>query len=670
MYSKDIKQSLARTWMPFFGHFGKLTAIQELTIPQILTKNNVVVISPAASGKTEAVIAPVLQNLFNDGRFDHALGKLRVLYVSPTRALVNDLYRRLEQSVVYLNLTIGVKTGDRPQLTAKNVPNILLTTPESFDSLLTRRPKLFLDVAAVILDEIHLLDNTPRGDQLRVLLNRLRKINDRLQYCALSATIDDLGIGDRYFPEAKVCLLKAPREIEYVLMPAKGFVSSLMALAGSRRFKKILVFFNARSLAELYSQKLDQPPFADLVYVHHASLPKPRREDVERMMNSSERAILCATSTLELGIDIGSVDCVVLYRPPFNVSSLLQRIGRGNRRTRGLFAVGVYTSEWEKLLFKTYFDCAQQGLLYEKRYNPTLSVIPQQIYSYLHQRRRIGTTMKSLTGILSPMYGEETVKTIFKSLYETRKIVEMRSGIYYDSSDLEKKIDWGRIHSNIAETSFGEYDVYNTALGNLVGRIFHLREKFVLGGKCWQISQIIEKEKKVYARCIGDASAVTKIFEGKGAGSYNYLLAPTIKRAFMPESEMVEFPYALEAGKTHILHLFGSLYGFIWADSLFHEGIEAMDVEGKLLVLSGELSNDDHFPAPSVDAVRVVLGENIRRLEDALGSGAYFYDLPKEYQIEDHFLNLDIHGFLEFLKSLRLVQIELERFRQMARSLK
>jgi ATP-dependent Lhr-like helicase len=670
MESKGIKRALERTWMPFFGHFNRLTPIQELTIPQILKRNNVVVISPAASGKTEAVIAPVLQNLFDAGGFDDALGKLKVLYISPTRALVNDLYRRLTQPLEYLNLTIRVKTGDRPQLTAKNVPNILLTTPESFDSLLTRRPKLFLDLAAVVLDEIHLLDNTPRGDQLRILLNRLRKINDQLQYCALSATIDDLDIGSRYFPDAKVCLLKAPREIEYQLLPSKGFVQKLMALARDRRLKKILVFFNARSLAELYSQKLDQPPFSDLVYVHHASLPKPRREEVERMMNSSDRAILCATSTLELGIDIGSVDCVVLYRPPFNVSSLLQRIGRGNRRTSGLFAIGVYTSDWEKLLFTTYFDCARQGHLYEKRYNPTLSIIPQQTYSYLYQRRRIGTTMKSLVSIFSPVFGEEAVKRVFKNLYETHKIVEARPGIYYDSNELEKQIDWGKIHSNIAETSFGEYDVFNAALGNLVGRIFHLRERFVLGGRCWQVNQIIEQEKKVYARCVGDASAVTKIFEGKGAGSYNYLLAPTIKQAFLPEMGLLEFPYALEGNKTHILHLFGSLYGFIWADALFHDGVDAMDVEGRLLVLSGDPWRGDRFPIPSVDVVRAVIGENIRRLEDALGSGAYFYDLPTEYQIEDHFLNLDIHGFMEFLGTLHLVPVDLETFRRIASSLK
>jgi len=670
MEGMDIKSALRRTWVPFFAHFGKFTAIQELAIPVILEKNNVVVISPAATGKTEAVIAPIIENLFGKGSLEGTSCKLRVLYISPTRALVNDLCRRLSEPMNYLNVTMSVKTGDRPHLISKKVPDILLTTPESFDSLLTRRPRLFLDLEAVVLDEIHLLDNNPRGDQLRILLNRLRKINSRLQYCALSATIDDLGIGSRYFPDAKVCLLKAPREIEYHLLDAKGFVDKIMDIARQKHLRKILVFFNARSLAELYSQKLNIPPFTDRVYVHHASLPRVKREEVEHVMNSTERVILCATSTLELGIDIGSVDCVVLFRPPFDVSSLLQRIGRGNRRTKELFAIGVYTSGWEKILFNTYFECARQGQLYDKRYNPTLSIVPQQIYSYCFQRRRVGTTIKSLVDVFSPVYDAETTKKIFKSLYENGKIQETRPGIYFDSSAMEKKIDWGKIHSNIAETSFGEYDVYNATAGNLVGRVFHLREKFVLGGRSWQTSQIDEKEKRVYARCVGDASAVTKIFEGKGAGSYNYLLAPTLKAKILPELRHEDFPYAIEGNNTHILHLLGSLYGFILADALMQENIEAMDVEGKLLVLNGFVMSGDRFPIPGDDAIRKVIADNIRRLEDALGSGAYFYDLSLEYQVEDHYLNLDISGFREFLQSLRLVNVEIDRFRQIAESIK
>ncbi|UCG29384.1 MAG: DEAD/DEAH box helicase [candidate division WOR-3 bacterium] len=666
----EIKRALRRTWFPFFARFGKFTPVQEITIPQILRNKNVVVISPSASGKTEAVIAPVLENMFERRLFNVRPNKLRVLYISPTRALVNDLYRRLLDPIDYLNLTLGLKTGDRPRLSDKNMPHVLLTTPESFDSLLTRRPRVFLDLEAVILDEIHLLDNTPRGDQLRILLNRLRKIRNRLHYSALSATIDDLEIGCRYFSDPEVCMLDAPREIDYLLVPAKDVVVKLMAISRERRFKKILAFFNARSLAELYSQKLAVPPFSDAVYVHHASLPRARREDIERIMNSADHAILCATSTLELGIDIGTVDCIVLFRPPFDVSSMLQRIGRGNRRTQSLFAVGVYTNDWERTLFETYFECARQGNLYDKRYTPNLSVIPQQIYSYFHQRRRIGTTVNSLTKVFSPVCSEGTVKTVFKHLYEEGKVSETRPGIYFNSPSLEKKIDYGKIHSNIAETSFGEYDVFNVTVGNLVGRVFHLREKFVLGGKCWRIRQIDEKEKKVYAQCIGDASAVTKVFEGKGAGSYNYRLAPVIKSRIVPSIGFEYFPYAVESNNTHILHLLGSLYGFILADALFHGGIDAMDVEGKMLVLNRFVPVDDRFPIPGLGSIKKVVSDNISRLEDALGSGAYFYDLPLEYQIEDHMLNMDVQGFLDFLQSLRLVRVEMEQFSRYADSLR
>ena len=668
-HSQVIRRALRRTYMPFFGHFGRFTPVQELAIPPILERRNVVVISPAASGKTEAVVAPVLENLFARDGFDPATRRINVLYVSPTRALVNDLYRRLFDAVSYLNLAIGIKTGDRPHLTSTGQPNLLLTTPESFDSLLTRHPVFFNDLKAVVLDEIHLVDNTPRGDQLRILLNRLRRIQHDLQYCALSATIDDQKIGHRYFPDPVVCALSAPREIEYALIPAKGFEARLLDLVRERAFRKILIFFNARSLAEGFSQRLSRSPFAGSVLVHHASLPRPRREEVEEAMNRSGRAILCATSTLELGIDIGSVDCVVLFRPPFNVSSLLQRIGRGNRRTQTLFAAGVHTSDWERAVFETFFACARAGQLYERQYAAALSVIPQQIYSYLHQRRRIGTTMKCLHQIMGPVYGAEVVDHILRHLYEAGRVQEARPGVYFNAPRLEKKIDWGKIHSNIAETSFGEYDVFDVGLGQRIGRIFHLRERFVLGGRCWQIVRIDEREKKVYAQYVGDAPAVAKIFEGKGAGSYNYRLAPLIKQRCLPDLEPHEFPCTVEAAGTSILHLFGALYGSILADGLGHDGIEAMDVGGKLLVLGGQVLEGDRFPRPGIQAVRKVVQDNIRRLEDALGSGAFFYDLPVEYQIEDLYQNMDMPGFLEFIGSLTLVNMDPERFRAVARSL-
>lgn len=663
MDTQKIKALLKHTWNPFFSRFGRFTPIQELAIPHILDRENVVVISPAATGKTEAVIAPIIENLFSDDTKG-----LKVLYITPTRALVNDLFRRLKAPIISLNLTIARKTGDHPKIDKKRIPTVLLTTPESFDAMLTRIPDIFFNLSAVILDEIHLLDNTPRGDQLRILLIRLRKIfekkNLKIQYCALSATIADLSIGGRYFENPRVCFLKSPREIEFILIPARSFIKEILHITQERQLKKILIFFNARSFAESFSQKINLPPFEDKVFVHHASLHRTKREEVERIMNQSDRAILLATSTLELGVDIGDIDAIVLYRPPYNVSSLLQRTGRGNRRTDKLFAIGVYSNNWEKVLFETFFECAQQGMLYEKKYQSLLSVIPQQIYSYLYQRRRIGTTFNSLYQIFNTIYPEEIVREVFQKLCNEGIIREMRPGIYFLSDKLENKITYGKIHSNITEKSFGEYMVFDIITGHMLGRVYYLLEKFILGGRCWEKINVLEKEKKVYAQCIGEGPEFSKIFEGKGAGNYNYLLSAVLKNRFFPYLGFDEFPLFYDGKNTHIIHLFGSLYGFILAEALYKEGVDVLDVEGKILTLNNFQMPDLKFPIPRQESIKKVIAQNIARFEDALGSGAFFYDLPLELQVEDHLRNLDINGFLDFLKNIILVEIEPEVFKR------
>lgn len=663
MTPEEIKQQLKYTWVPFFSRFGRLLPVQERAIPSILQKYNTVVISPAASGKTEAVIAPLIENILT--REEHPLPPaLRLLYITPTRALVNDLYRRLGDAVQYTGLNLSRKTGDRSHIDETCLPDILLTTPESFDSMLTRRPRIFSGLQAVVLDEIHLLDNSPRGDQLRILLNRLRLIKKGIQYCALSATIDDMSIGQRYFNDPKVCFLKSEREIDFDFIPGNDFIPRLLTLAKKKVLKKILIFFNARSYVEQFSQELNRPPFQDAVLVHHASLQKQQREDVEQQMNQSEKAILCATSTLELGIDIGDVDCVVLYRPPFNISSLLQRIGRGNRRTNTLYALGVYTNKWEELLFNIFFNCAKTGHLYEKQYHHSLSIIPQQIYSYLYQRRRIGTTMKSLYKIFIPIYSQEQIRTTFKHLMGSGMITETRPGIYFDSQKLETRITYGKIHSNIADINFGEYNVVDMATGRMVGRVFHLRNRFILAGKCWETVKIDQKEKAVYVKYVRNLPAVAKVFEGKGEGNYNYLLANVFKKELYSELNDGEFPFSADGANTYIIHMLGSLYGFLIADSLYVEGIDAVDMEGKLLILNGFQMVDKRFPVPKEETIRSTIKKNIVRLEDALGSGAYLYDLPREQQVEDHYLSLDIDGLLNFLRKLTMHELSLEDFRK------
>jgi len=654
---REIRAALKRTWAPFFSRFGRLTEVQVRAIPLIRDGRNVVVISPAASGKTEAVVAPAVERLLPDRR-----GRFSVLYVSPTRALVNDLYRRLVEPLEYLELALARKTGDHPGIDESKLPFMLITTPESFDSLLCRHTRIFKELSVVILDELHLLDNTPRGDQLRVLLERLRLINADIRYYALSATIDDLDIGRRYFPDPTVVQVPGRRVIDEELMPMGGSWPERVVKELQRRdCRKVLCFFNARSYAEEYAKLLNRPPFTNRVWVHHASLTREVREGVEATMNRDKTGLLCCTSTLELGIDIGDIDGVVLVRPPFNVSSLLQRLGRGNRRRRAnLQALGLYLNSWEKFLFETMFECAREGRLYEKSYTPALSVIPQQVCSYLFQRRRIGTTWDSVRRVLRPLAGGDAqIDRAFRQMIDSGEVVAQRPGIYFNGPATDQRVGTGKVHSNIQDKTFGTYDVHDVTTGRHIGTVFFVFHHFVLAGRSWELVEHREKEKKVMVRPLAAVSSNTKVFEGTGTGGYSYRLAPVLKARLFPDLGPGQFPYFRDGDQLLLVHLLGTTYGYILSEALSARGRDARDMDGKLLVLSGLRPGAKlkTFPAPDLSAVRDVVSGSLFRLEDSLGSGAFFRSLPEELQVEDHLLTLDVRGLLAFLKDLEPVEL-------------
>ncbi len=658
---RAVRAALVRTYPAFFARFGRLTEVQLLAIPRILAGENLVIISPAASGKTEAVVAPVVERLLAEGRTGMA-----VLYVSPTRALVNDLYRRLVEPMEYLGLKVERKTGDHPQIDERRLPFMLLTTPESFDSLLCRHTGIFRTLAAVILDEIHLLDNTPRGDQLRILLERLRLINPDIKGYALSATIDDIQIGRRYFPESGVVQVGNRREINAELLKGgKDWPVPVVELLKKRGCHKVLCFFNARSLAESGVRLFDLPPFSGKVWVHHASLTRQVREEVEAKMNRERTGILCCTSTLELGIDIGDVDAVVLFRPPFNVSSLLQRIGRGNRRLQnGLYMIGVYLDGWERLLFETFIDCAREGRLFDRRYTPCLSVLPQQIISYCFQRRRIGTTVDKVRQIFQPLVGNSAVvERLFLHLVQQGQLVERRAGVYFLAPTLERGVESGKIHSNIQEKSFGQYQVLDVTSGQEIGTVFFVLNRFVLAGRSWETVERREKDKVLLVKPLQAVSLSTRVFEGTGTGGYYYQMAEVLKSRIFPGLKQGEFPYFIEGGEAYIVHLLGATYGGLVAEALEKNGIQAVDMEGKVLVCPKERVGEGRFPLPDYGVIREAISDNIFRLEDGLGSGAFFRYLPDDLQVEDHFLTLDIDGLFSFLDGLRLVRMSADAVR-------
>ncbi|MBC8163686.1 MAG: DEAD/DEAH box helicase, partial [Roseiflexaceae bacterium] len=358
-----LKARLPRTWPAFFERYGSFSATQAAAIPALLGGANVLLCAPTASGKTAAALAPLLERHCPP---DRAPG-LRILYITPTRALANDLAARLAGPLDAPGLTLGVKTGDNT-FRPRRAPDLLLTTPESADSLLSTNARLFATLHALIIDELHLFDGTPRGDQLRVILNRVRRIRAyaaargeapaaALQYAALSATMAaaEATVGGYFWP-AQIVRVSGQRVItaEQIASTPGSSAEILEYLASfrARGWRKALVFCNSRAEVEAYAAATrPASPFGSAVYAHYSNIDPRRRREIEQQFGLADAAICFASSTLELGIDIGDIDVVMLIGPPGSSASFLQRIGRGNRRGSATRVACFHRTPLERLLF-------------------------------------------------------------------------------------------------------------------------------------------------------------------------------------------------------------------------------------------------------------------------------------------------------------------------------
>ncbi len=300
----------------------ELTEIQKLAMPKVLEGKDLVFISPTGSGKTEAAILPVLSRLSSPEG-------IQVLYITPLRALNRDLLRRLRWWFEEMGYTVGVRHGDTSsyerQKQLRNPPTLLITTPETLQAVLAA-PKMrehLRRVRYVIVDEIHELIGEKRGYQLAVALERLRNLSS-FQFIGLSATVGAPDLLKEYFGAEVVEAGRGEMRITVELLSHEDRLKRIRELA---RKKKILVFTNTRDTAEVLSFSLGVP-------VHHGSLSKEVRTEHEKMFREG-KGVLVATSSLELGIDIGDIDLVIQYGSPRQVVRLVQRVGR-SRHGRGV----------------------------------------------------------------------------------------------------------------------------------------------------------------------------------------------------------------------------------------------------------------------------------------------------------------------------------------------
>jgi ATP-dependent Lhr-like helicase len=345
--------------------FVSPTDPQLRAIPEILAGKNVLLISPTASGKTEAAVLPVLSKYVADRGGDPGI---KVLYITPLRALNRDMMDRFEWWGKRLDVRIAVRHGDTDvrerSFQAKNPPDMLIITPETLQALLTGRvmKRHLQALRYLIIDEVHELAEDKRGSQLAIGIERLRaSATHDIQVIGLSATIGTpekvasflVGNGRN----ATTIQIPVGREIRLNVICPKpsGRDRDLAAqlythpevasrLSIMRKMiedhKSVILFTNTRAIAEVLASRMKVWDVDFPISIHHGSLAKPSRISAERGLKDGQLRGLVATSSLELGIDVGSVDFVIQYMSPRQVTRLIQRVGRSGHRI-GRMADGV-----------------------------------------------------------------------------------------------------------------------------------------------------------------------------------------------------------------------------------------------------------------------------------------------------------------------------------------
>ena len=517
--ARQIRSRLRYAWTPFFARFGNLTQVQIAAIPLILDGRNVIIASPTATGKTEAVIAPLAERLRRE-QWDG----LSILYITPTRALANDLYERLASPLQSMDIELALRHGDSPYLKRRTL-HALITTPESLDSLLCRQTDRFTQLRAVVLDEIHLLDNTYRGDQLRILPQRPRATSaNAVNTYLVSATLTNpQAIAARYVDGAELVNEGSPRAIVWRFQDS---YADVVALAKAQRWRKLLVFRNKREAVEVTARELT-PLWAPYpVVVHHGSLSRQVREAAETEMKHGQAAIGIATSTLEIGIDIGDIDAVILGDPPWSVSSLLQRIGRGNRRTNVVHAIALPNTPDERLHLQRMFELAQSGALPEVPYQPDLSVVVQQVFSLLYQTAA-GVDREQLHALLTGLAKPGQVDSILTHLVAEGWIVRQGSR-YLRTERLSDLGDKGKIHSNIPDTR--TFRVIDCATGKQVGEVFGLFDRvFLLAGRVWRVEKVVESRLTIEAQFVSGGADPALFKPSYNQGAFAGLLPESLR---------------------------------------------------------------------------------------------------------------------------------------------
>lgn len=631
----------------------ELREVQSLSIDAFLTGANLVILAPTAGGKTESAFFPVISQMLTEG-----WPGLSVLYVSPIRALLNNQEPRLRHYFSLVGRRAACWHGDTPQGERKRIladpPECLLTTPESLEAMLVSTKidhrQLFKGIQAVVIDELHAFAGDDRGWHLLSVFSRIRRLAGRdLQRVGLSATVGNpvemlawLSSGssrDRQVVSPEPVTRQAPNvQLDYVgsLENAAKLISLLHA--GEKR----LVFCDSRSRVEQLAMMLREREVD--TFVSHSSLGIDERRAAENAFAQKQNCVIVATSSLELGLDVGDLDRVIQIDAPATVASFLQRMGRTGRRagTRSncLF---LATSDEGLLRAAALLDLWGQG--YVEPVNAPLKpyhILAQQLMALVLQERGIGR--RAFVGWLSdvPAFSRmpsEHVEALVDHL--------VRAGTLFEDAGIlsfgpEGEAEYGRKNFLEILSVFTSPPLFRVMsgqkeLGNVHESTFYSKQEgpviLVLSGKSWKTNHLDWPRRIAYveptnergrSRWIGEGQflsfrvcrAVRRILAGEASQPH------WSQRATAQIAEIrLEYPWASEGrttllaasnGETQWWTFAGGMANSIIKDHLGGSGLKADNFcirfpstleAAKVESLIAERLHNEVTPVPSEEAI-------------------------------------------------------------------
>jgi ATP-dependent Lhr-like helicase len=524
------------------SRFEKPTYVQELAIPKVLEGKNVLVIAETGSGKTESVMLSLFNKLVQREHEPIAL-----LYLTPMRALNRDLLDRLLWWCNKLDLDISVRHGDTTayerKMQVENPPHILISTPEQINAMLVgKRLREYLrNVKYVVLDEVHEIVTSKRGIQLTLSLERLKRYCGNPQIIGLSATVGSPELAAKFiFSDNKYEIVKAisPKDVqisvespypttEDKIIAEKIFIGDSV-VARLRRIhdiimehKSALTFTNTREAAEILSSRLRLLDKDFPHEIHHSSLSKEVRVKAEKDFKAEKLKTLICTSSLELGIDIGSIDIVIQYMSPRQVTKITQKVGRSGhgigRVSKGIIIASEGDDIFESAVIarKALRGELEQIVIHEN----SLDVLTHQIMGMLIENYKMNP--KEVYEIVKKAYPFRNLKE--GEFLTLLNFLATQLGLIYIDTEIKRK---RRVFEYYFENlsvipDHRNYKIIDTTTNMFVGNLDEefiashsdIGSTFIVRGRPWKILSI-EKDK-IYVEGVDDITSAIPAWEGE-----------------------------------------------------------------------------------------------------------------------------------------------------------